>query len=54
MNRIRIQNDKDCCGCRACENICPKKAITMQENKEGFCLRQEPSFCILSRCEKRV
>lgn len=25
-----------CTGCRMCEKICPKKAITMIENKEGF------------------
>lgn len=36
MNHINIENAKDCCGCRACENICPKKAITMEVNKEGF------------------
>ena len=33
---IEIKNEKDCCGCRACENICPKNAISMIENKEGF------------------
>ena len=25
-----------CCGCGACMNICPKRAITMQRNSEGF------------------
>jgi ferredoxin len=25
-----------CCGCRACETICPKKCITMTEDEEGF------------------
>lgn len=25
-----------CTGCTACMNICPKKAITMQQNDEGF------------------
>ncbi len=29
-------NKKDCCGCGACYNICPKMAITMEEDKEGF------------------
>lgn len=24
---INITKDSDCCGCRLCENICPKKAI---------------------------
>ena len=25
-----------CCGCSACEDACPQKAITMQMDKEGF------------------
>ena len=29
-------DNKDCCGCGACCNICPKKAITMSEDKYGF------------------
>ena len=33
---INILNDSDCCGCRACENVCPKQAIKMVENTEGF------------------
>lgn len=28
--------DKKCCGCGACYNICPAGAITMEENNEGF------------------
>ena len=27
---------EDCCGCGACLNICPKQAITMQEDEFGF------------------
>lgn len=27
---------EECCGCSACENICPIKAITMKTDKEGF------------------
>lgn len=27
---------KDCCGCGACMNICPKKAITMEPDRAGF------------------
>ncbi|MFR2839552.1 MAG: Coenzyme F420 hydrogenase/dehydrogenase, beta subunit C-terminal domain [Zhenhengia sp.] len=27
---------KNCCGCTACMNICPKAAITMQADEEGF------------------
>lgn len=33
---IEITNKKDCSGCHACANICPKKCITMQADKEGF------------------
>lgn len=25
-----------CCGCRSCEQVCPKQAITLQSNNEGF------------------
>ena len=28
--------DRDCCGCTACYAICPKDAITMIEDEEGF------------------
>ncbi len=33
---INVNSKKDCCGCRNCENICPKSAIKMTEDKEGF------------------
>ena len=33
---ININNKKDCCGCHACSNACPKQCITMQADKEGF------------------
>lgn len=38
MNKkcIDIKSKKDCCGCRNCENICPKHAIKMVEDEEGF------------------
>lgn len=32
---IEIVSDK-CTGCRACEQICPQKCITMKEDQEGF------------------
>lgn len=32
-----VHNKKeDCCGCTACMNICPVKAITMVPDEEGF------------------
>ena len=33
---IEIKNKVDCCGCHACMNICPKKAIIMKEDDKGF------------------
>lgn len=33
---IQVKNKKDCCGCTACKNICPKDAIDMIEDEEGF------------------
>lgn len=31
-----IKSKSDCCGCSACSNICPKEAITMTMDTEGF------------------
>ena len=31
-----MAQEKKCTGCRACEQLCPKQAITMEENEEGF------------------
>lgn len=33
---IEINDPKDCCGCTACEAICPKDAITMVPDALGF------------------
>ncbi len=33
---IKIIDKKDCCGCEACSQICPKSCITMQPDEEGF------------------
>lgn len=34
---IELYNKKNtCCGCTACMNICPKNAITMEADEEGF------------------
>lgn len=29
-------NNEECCGCTACESICPKEAINMEADSEGF------------------
>lgn len=31
-----LDNKEECCGCKACINICPVNCITMQKDKEGF------------------
>lgn len=33
---IKIINKTDCCGCTACANACPKNAIVMEPDTEGF------------------
>ena len=34
---MRIAQEKNtCCGCSACAAVCPKQAITMKKDKEGF------------------
>lgn len=48
---ILFQEKKDCCGCGACMNICPKNAIYMKQDEYGFlypCIDDEK--CI--RCGK--
>lgn len=36
MDDYVFKNKKDCCGCGACINICPKNAISMCEDEYGF------------------
>ncbi len=33
---ILFKEKADCCGCSACYAICPKDAINMVEDNEGF------------------
>ena len=33
---IEIKDKKDCCGCTACESICPKNCIKILADDEGF------------------
>lgn len=33
---VLYQCKEECCGCSACYAICPKSAIYMKEDKEGF------------------
>lgn len=51
---IDIIDKKDCCGCWACKNICPKGCIVMTEDNEGFRYpRVDMNNCIgCELCEK--
>ena len=33
---VNITDKKKCCGCNACKNICPKNAISMNDDEYGF------------------
>ena len=51
---IDIKCKKNCCGCNACVQICPKNCITMIEDREGFLYPQvDKNICIsCGLCEK--
>ncbi|MEG1581426.1 MAG: 4Fe-4S binding protein, partial [Bacteroidaceae bacterium] len=51
---IEILDKKDCCGCNACVQRCPKQCIAMQEDEEGFIYpKVDASLCIeCGLCEK--
>lgn len=46
---------KDCCGCGACLNICPKNAISMEEDQYGFIYPKiDKKLCIGCHLCKKV
>lgn len=46
-----FKSPEECCGCSACYAVCPKNAISMQEDMEGFLYPVvDASICI--RCYK--
>ena len=51
---IDIKLKKDCCGCTACEEVCPKNAIRMEADDKGFIYPQvDKSKCIdCNLCDK--
>lgn len=51
---IQIKHKKDCCGCNACVQRCPKQCITMQADGEGFLYPiVDTALCIdCGMCEK--
>lgn len=48
MSDIELFNDKTaCCACGACLNICPKRAIAMRQDENGFLYPQiDPALCV--------
>ena len=51
---IVLQRKEDCCGCHACESVCPTQCISMREDAEGFLYPEtDVSRCIdCHLCEK--
>lgn len=51
---VEIKDLYKCCGCGACEQICPKHCITMARNEEGFLYPQiDHDACIkCGKCDK--
>ena len=49
---IEVLDRAKCCGCGACEQICPRKCISLKSNKEGFWYPAvDPEKCInCNRC----
>lgn len=54
MNMAIQENNKECCGCGACESICPKHAITLVEDTETFLYPKiNSNLCVdCGLCEK--
>ncbi|HAR87530.1 MAG TPA: coenzyme F420 hydrogenase, partial [Ruminococcaceae bacterium] len=50
-----FDKEKNCCGCSACMNVCPKNAIHMEENKYGFVFPKiDENLCIKCGACKKV
>lgn len=54
MINIFKETKQDCCGCNACEQVCPTKCITMEFDEEGFKYpKVDINKCIgCNKCEK--
>ena len=49
-----MNNKSECCGCTACQQICPPQCITMHSDEEGFLYPEiDKNACIrCGKCEK--
>ena len=56
IENICILSKEKCCGCHSCYNICPKKAISMVKDSEGFLYpRVSEDICInCGKCIKKM
>lgn len=47
-------NENECCGCEACESVCPKKAISIIQNSKGFfAAKVDKKLCVNCQlCDK--
>ena len=50
---IIIKDKQLCCGCEACEQVCPQKCIIMKQDKEGFLYPEVNQMSCIScgRCD---
>lgn len=51
MDYIEIKDPHDCCGCRACADVCPKACIELTNDIEGFVYPKVKTDCCI-KCEK--
>ena len=51
---IEITNKRDCCGCEACKQVCPKGCIELEADVEGFAYpRVDKTACVdCGLCER--
>lgn len=51
---IKIEHKKDCCGCEACRQSCPRQCISMRRDTEGFLYPEvDAERCVeCGKCEK--
>lgn len=51
---IQITDKSKCCGCSACASVCPKAAITMKSDAEGFAYPEiDTALCVnCGMCDK--